>query len=121
MTKLAMRKIYDSTKLRELGFRMLLQVHDEIIGECPEENADEVADVLTSVMKDAAKPRVQIPFKCDADISPCWYYSDYGDNLRKDYHKLIDSGKLPQDAFNQIKTEHIECTEEQIKEFLEIK
>ena len=120
MTKLAMRKIYDSKELRDLGFRMLLQVHDEIIGECPKENAEAVANELTKVMKDAAKPRVQIPFKCDADISPCWYYSDFKDNLQKDYHKLIDSGKLSQDAYNQIKADHIELTEEQVKEFLEI-
>ena len=31
-------------KLKKLGFKLLICVHDELIGECPEENADAVAD-----------------------------------------------------------------------------
>ena len=43
-TKLAMILIGNDKKLKELGFRLLLPVHDELIGECPKENAKEVAE-----------------------------------------------------------------------------
>lgn len=118
MSKIAMRKVYDNQELKNLGFRMLLQVHDELIGECPEENADKVAEVLTSVMKTCAQPVVTIPFKCDADISPCWYYNDYKDNLEKDYNKKIQSGEDSNQALGEIISEHTECTENQIFNFL---
>jgi DNA polymerase I-like protein with 3'-5' exonuclease and polymerase domains len=58
MSKLAMRKVFDNQELKDLDFHILLQIHDELIGECPIENADKVAEVLTSVMKDSAKPVV---------------------------------------------------------------
>lgn len=120
MSKLAMIKVYQSKELRDLGFRMLLQVHDELIGECPKENADKVAEVLTSVMKEAAKPTIQVPFKCDADVAPCWYYNDFKDGLMKDFNKKLEAGELKNDAFNEIAEEHTECTLDQIHEFLEI-
>ena len=120
MSKLAMRKVYDSQELRDLGFRMLLQVHDELIGECPCENADKVATLLSDIMKHSAEPVVTIPFKCDTEISNRWYADDYGNNLKADFNKLIDKGVLKNDAYNQIVKEHSECTEAQIQEFLEV-
>ena len=71
--------------LRNLGFKILLQVHDELIGECPKENADKVAEILTTVMKESAKPVVSIPFKCDATIETRWYETDYSDALNNEY------------------------------------
>lgn len=120
MSKLAMRKVYDSQELRDLGFRMLLQVHDELIGECPRENADKVAKLLSDIMRHSAEPVVTIPFKCDTEISNRWYADDYGNNLKADFNKLIDKGVLKNDAYNQIVKEHSECTEAQIQEFLEV-
>ena len=55
MSKIAMRKVYDSKELRDLGFSLLLQVHDELIGECPAENAEKVADLLTGIMNDSRR------------------------------------------------------------------
>ena len=60
-------------KLNELGFKLLLQVHDEVIGECPRENAKQCADRLCEVMVNAALDIVDIPMKCDAEITECWY------------------------------------------------
>jgi len=118
MSKLAMRKVYDNPELRRLGFRMLLQVHDELIGECPIENADEVAALLSDIMKHSAEPVVTIPFKCDTEVSACWYYDDYSNTLKAEFNKLLDKGMLKNDAYNTILNEHTECTEEQIKDFL---
>lgn len=118
MSKKAMIKVYRDEELKRLGFRMLLQVHDELIGECPVENADAVADRLTYVMKNSVADDVSVPFKCDADISPCWYYSDYKDILVEEFKNKLSTGKLKQDAFNDIVLEHTECTIEQLKDFL---
>lgn len=71
-TKLAMILVGNDKKLKELGFRMLLAVHDELIGECPRENAKEVAERFSMLMVEAAKDLV-VPSKCDVEITECWY------------------------------------------------
>lgn len=73
ITKYAMIAIGKDEKLNELGFKLLLQVHDEVIGECPRENAKQCADRLCEVMVNAALDIVDIPMKCDAEITECWY------------------------------------------------
>ena len=108
MSKIAMRKVYDSKELRELGFSILLQIHDELIGECPEENADKVASILTDIMKNSVSDIVQVPFKCDPDISPCWYFNDHTDAIKEDLSKLISSGKDYDDAISEIVAQHSE-------------
>jgi len=71
-TKLAMILIGNDKKLKELGFRLLLPVHDELIGECPKENAKEVAERFSQLMIDAAKD-LSVPSKCDVEITERWY------------------------------------------------
>ena len=39
MSKLAMILVGNDERLKELGFRLLIPVHDELIAECPKENA----------------------------------------------------------------------------------
>lgn len=118
MSKLAMIKVYKSKELKDLGFRMLLQVHDELIGECPVENVEAVSEVLTSIMKDAAKPVVQIPFKCDADVSPCWYYNDNRDMIREKFTDMVEGGMLKRAAYNQLLEKYSEYGERYMTEFL---
>ena len=71
-TKIAMVLVGNDKKLKDLGFRLLLAVHDELIGECPEENAREVANRFAQLMVDAAHELV-VPSKCDVEITNCWY------------------------------------------------
>lgn len=118
MSKMAMINVYNSKELRELGFKIVLQIHDELIGECPAENAEKAADILTSIMKDCVKDYVTVPFKCDPDISPCWYYSDYSDTLKKDYAEMISSGMQEDEAFGKIADTHTECTTEQLRNMI---
>lgn len=73
LTKLAMIRIVNDERLKELGFRLLIPVHDELIGECPEENVKEVAERFTHLMNIAGGERFTIPIKCDAEITKCWY------------------------------------------------
>ena len=73
LTKLAMIKLHQSERLKELGFRILIPVHDEIIAECPEENADECSKLLAETMSKAAEEILEMPIKCDVEITREWY------------------------------------------------
>jgi len=52
---------------------MLIPVHDEIIAECPEENAKECARLLAETMSIAAEKILGMPIRCDVEITKCWY------------------------------------------------
>lgn len=73
LTKLAMIDLAKNEELKKLGFRMLVPVHDEIIAECPQENAKECSRLLAQVMSDAAQKILGMPFSCDVEITKEWY------------------------------------------------
>lgn len=80
LTKLAMIKLNDDERLKELGFRLLIPVHDEVIAECPEENIKECSTLLASIMSQAAEQVLKMPIKCDVAITKQWY----GEELKYD-------------------------------------
>lgn len=73
LTKLALIDLYNNEELKKLGFRMLIPVHDEIIAECPIENAKECSELLARVMSNAAEKILGMPFSCDVEITKEWY------------------------------------------------
>ena len=73
MSKLAMIKVGKDARLKELGFRLLIPVHDELIAECPEENAKECSERFAQLMSEAATSKLEIPIKCDVEITRSWY------------------------------------------------
>lgn len=73
LTKLAMIDLYNNKRLQELGFKLLIPVHDEVIAECPEENAKECAELLATTMSKAAEKILEMPIKCDVEITKQWY------------------------------------------------
>lgn len=73
MSKLAMIRVANDSRLKELGFRLLVPVHDELIGECPEENLDECSKRFAQLMSEAAESKLSIPIKCDVEITKAWY------------------------------------------------
>jgi DNA polymerase I-like protein with 3'-5' exonuclease and polymerase domains len=73
LTKLAMVYASRNERLKELGFRLLIQVHDELIGECPEENMKECSELLAQVMSESAEKILEMPVKCDVDLMYQWY------------------------------------------------
>lgn len=72
MTKRAIVALYNHKELKELGFRLLMSVHDENIGECPKENIKRVRELLSDVMI-KANNKCSVPMKCDAEVSEYWY------------------------------------------------
>ena len=70
----AMIRMPDALKEAKLNARMLLQVHDELIFELPEKEADKTAKLVTKVMVGAAAPAVDlsVPLEVDARAADNW-------------------------------------------------
>lgn len=73
MSKLAMIKVGNDAKLKELGFRLLIPVHDELIAECPQETAKEASQRFAQLMSEAASSKLTVPISCDVEITKEWY------------------------------------------------
>ena len=73
MAKLAMIHINNDEIMKELDFHLLICVHDEVIGECPIENAKKASERLAQLMIDAPKRKIDIPMKVDCEITRNWY------------------------------------------------
>lgn len=119
MTKRAMAMIANDPELNRLRFRLLIQVHDEVIGEAPEENAKEAADRLTCVMAHCMDGIFNVPFKCDADVSRHWYWNVYSATLRDEFAKMLKEGKPKEEALAELEAEHDESTPEYVKKALD--
>ncbi len=91
MSKLAMIKVGNDKRLKELGFRLLIPVHDELIAECPEENAKECSERFAKLMSEAAADRLKIPIKCDVEVTKAWYGPAFNLNDIYDEHGNLKS------------------------------
>ena len=118
MTKIAMNKIYRDPELNKYGFKLLIGVHDELIGEVDKDYTQQAADRLTYIMKTCVEDIVDVPFKCDADICEAWYTNDYHDVVLEEYEDLVKSGYTRQDAKREIYKRHIEQTPEFLDELI---
>jgi len=68
--KRAMVRLPHALKEAGLNARMLLQVHDELIFEIPQDQADATRDLVKSVMESAAK--LDVPLEVDVGIGQNW-------------------------------------------------
>ena len=59
-------------RLPEFGARMILQVHDELVMEVPEEKAAELREVVVAVMEEPPAPGFLVPMRVDTHIAPVW-------------------------------------------------
>ena len=122
MSKRAMIKVYRNQELRDLGFKLLIAVHDELIGECPEENKEKCKELLSQMMIESALPEVVVPMKCDADDFKAWYLDVYSSEIKKEYQDLLENeaGHSMEKAYELLKRNHVEASEELLKEILGI-
>ena len=68
--KLAMVNVYRRLKAEGLPARLILQVHDELIAECPEEEAGRVAKLLEEEMEGAVS--LSVPLTAEAKTGHSW-------------------------------------------------
>ena len=71
LIKLAMIRVDKALKSRYPTAKLLLQVHDELIVECPEEISDDVAKLVSSEMQNVAQ--LKVPLLAEAKIGKTWY------------------------------------------------
>ena len=69
--KIAMIKVDERLKKEGLKARLILQVHDELIVEAPEDEALQAAQILSEEMQNAVKLKVPLP--ADSGIGKTWY------------------------------------------------
>lgn len=71
MTKKASIICYNDPRLKKLGARICLWVHDETISQVPQENAKEACAIISENMKKAADI-LCVPMKCDCEVMKAW-------------------------------------------------
>ena len=69
--KLAMVNTHKRLKEEGLKARLILQVHDELIVECPESEADTVMKLLTEEMENVVD--ISVPMTAEAHVGKSWY------------------------------------------------
>jgi len=73
MSKKALIAIHRNQRLKELGANIIVPIHDEIIIQCPLENAKEVEKIFVEMMENCAKDKFTMDIKCDVTVSKEWY------------------------------------------------
>ena len=96
MSKRAMILIGQNKELKELGFRMVFPVHDEIIAECPFKNRKRCAELMSKLMIESGKDKIDVPMKCDVEIFAYWYGPDISpeddEQTLKQYEDFLKTG-----------------------------
>ena len=69
--KIAMIKVHERLKKENMRSRLILQVHDELIVEAPEDEAEKAAQLLSEEMENAVS--LAVPLTADAGTGKTWY------------------------------------------------
>lgn len=69
--KIAMIRVYEALKKETENARLILQVHDELIVECDEKDAEKVSQILSREMQNAADLKVKL--SAEASFGESWY------------------------------------------------
>jgi DNA polymerase-1 len=74
VVKRAMARVPPALEAAGLKARLLLQVHDELVLECPEAEAEETRRIVTAVMEAAAQPvlELSVPLVVESGAAPNW-------------------------------------------------
>jgi len=69
--KIAMNTVHEKLSAEGLEAKLILQVHDELIVECPEQEAEQVSALLAACMENAAK--LSVPLVADVHCGRSWF------------------------------------------------
>ena len=69
--KIAMIRVFDRMQRENLAAKLVLQVHDELIVECPQEEAETVLRLMTEEMQSAAE--LKVPLIAEAHVGKNWF------------------------------------------------
>ena len=68
--KAAMISVFDKLNAEGYKSKLLIQIHDELLLECPPEEVEDVKTLLVSTMENVFPMRV--PLKVDANVGDNW-------------------------------------------------
>ena len=71
LIKLAMVRVDRALEEAGLQAKLILQVHDELIVECPPEEAEQVRAIVTGQMESVAQ--LSVPLVAEAKVGRSWY------------------------------------------------
>ncbi len=69
--KIAMIKVYERLKKENMKAQLILQVHDELIVEAPESEAEKAAQILSEEMQNAV--HLNVPLPAEAGTGKTWF------------------------------------------------
>jgi len=68
----AMLLLHHNERLSQLGWHILLQIHDELILEGPRETRDEAMQLVVNTMRNPVDPPLQVELVVDANSADTW-------------------------------------------------
>src|SRR5699024_969082 len=69
--KIAMIRVDERLRKEKLEYRVILQVHDELLVEAKKEEAEEVKRIVTEEMRGAAD--LKVPLEIDLETGMSWF------------------------------------------------
>ena len=69
--KIAMINVFDALKKKGMRTKLILQVHDELLLEAPEDEAAEASEILKTCMENAVE--LKVPLTVDVHTGKSWY------------------------------------------------
>ena len=69
--KIAMINVYKKLNNKNLRAKIIIQVHDELLIDCPKNELDEVVKIVREEMENATK--LNVPLKVDINYGESWY------------------------------------------------
>lgn len=89
LTKLAILRLESDPEWKEIGGRLIIPVHDELIVEVPFERREQGAAILKRAMEQAGS-FLPFPISCDIEMTFRWYGLDVDDILSYEAPESID-------------------------------
>ena len=69
----AMLKIHKNPQLKKIGWKLILQIHDEVILEGPEETEEEALRLVKIDMENPFENPLRVDLIVDAKVAKTWY------------------------------------------------
>ena len=69
----SMVKLHEDQALREMGFKLLLQIHDEVVLEGPTEKAQDAKQRVVEIMNSPLDKALSVELTVSAKIAKNWY------------------------------------------------
>ena len=94
LTKMIMVMVARDPLIKKLGGRIVFQIHDELILDCPIENAEAVKERLKLIMENSSTAiEIVLPMKCDMTTESRWGEDTMTTELRVAYQELVAEGE----------------------------